>query len=340
MRGPVLSLRSARSGATPSFDLQDLLQGFGSVQGLRAASPLPVDTQRVIDDAVVRVGRQRLVLVDDLIAEGLVYDLSDWLSTPTLYHERLGEAGSAQRAMVPDARGENQVMDRTGVTLPIFCTFDDFRFNIRELAAAARVGAPLDVSHTEQATRNVNEAIEDQAINGLGTGITIGGHSAPGLVSAPNKNTQAFVDTESWTHANHSGADILADVQNMVAKAHTAGRYGPYNLYVPTAYDLKLNQDYASGYPKSIRQRLEELAFGGRPLRVRALDRMPDDTVGLVQMTSDVVRVVMGQQPIPVSWTPGPGWKTFFSVLACVVVQFRDDYSSKSGVVIGTPSGS
>lgn len=317
-------------GSTPRGLVNSLLK-FGSVAELRAAAPLPVDTERLIDQAVVKVGRERLTLVSDLLSMGLTYNLPNWLSVPTLYWEKIGEAGSAKRTMVPKARGERQIMDREGQTIPIFCTWDDFSFDVRELAAAERVGAPLDTTHTEQATRNVNEAHEDCALNG---GPTIAGNTVYGILNEPNVNTMNFSSGEAWTAVAHDGEDILGDVGTMIDGLQADKKYGPYYLYVNAPYGRKLmTTDFKANSALTIMQRLEETG-----LTVRIADKMPANTVAMVQMTSDVVDIVVGQQPTPVSWQDGSGWETFFVVLSCLVPRVKADIDGNSGIIVGTPS--
>jgi hypothetical protein len=305
----------------------------GSVAAFRAAAPLPIDTQRVIDQAVISVGRQRLQFVEDLLAAGLTYPLPNWLAVPTLYQEKLGEAGTAKRTMQPKSRGQRFVLDRAGYTLPIYCTWDDFSFGIRELLAAERVGAPLDTSHVAQATRNVNEALEDAAING---GITVDGNSSPGLVNAPDVNTYQYLGGatgRAWDDAAKTGAHILADLIDMIEVEQADNKYGPYNLYVPLTYGNKLMEDYSTSFASgTIRQRLLEIDVLSN---IRVVDYMPADRVALVQMTSDVVDIVVGQTPTEVSWEDGPGWERSFVVLACMVPRFKSDYSGQSGIVLG-----
>lgn len=308
----------------------------GSIEEFRAAAPLPKDAQEAVDNTVIQVGLERLVIVQDLIAEGLTYPLSNWLSVLELYWEKISKAGHAVRTMTPGTRGENQLQDRSGERIPIYATIDDFMFNIRILLAAERNGAPLDTSMVSQATRRVNESIEDAAINGAG--IQIGGNSVPGLLNAPNAATQAYVDNEAWTAAGHSGEDILTDVLNFIDALQANKKYGPYNLYVPTLYGTKLVEDFKANSDKTIQQRLEEIVVGGRPLRIRVADQLPANRTALVQMTNDVVDVVMGQEPAPISWEDGPGWNRMFAVLACIVCRFKDDYDGNSGVCLGNTS--
>lgn len=315
-----------------------LLRSGGDLDAMRALAPLPKDSQELIDKAVVNVGLDRLVVAADVIGAGLTFPLPGWLGVMELYWEKAAKVGDARRTMTPGSRGERQMPDRDPARIPIYATIDDFSFHIRVLLASQNGGAPLDTSLVEQATRRVNESIEDSFINGAN--LQVGGLTAPGLLNAPNANSQTFVDSESWTNVNHSGEDILQDVLNMITDAQSDKKYGPYNLYIPTEYGIKISEDFKANSDKTIRMRLQEI---DEISAIRVADQMPGDAaVGgpkavLVQMTNDVVEAVVGQQPTTVNWTDGSGWEQFFVVMGCVIPRVRDDYDGNSGIVIGTP---
>lgn len=321
---------------------QAVMHGAQNVADLRSLAPLPPDAQRLIDDAVVSVGMSRLTLVADLLAEGLVKPLPNWLAVPTLYQRRSGRAGHAQRTMVPKARGERQIQNEDGVTTPIYATWDDFSFDVRTIAAANRAGYDIETSHVTGATRNVNEAVEDQGINGLvdeqGNLIAIGGHTAPGLINATGVNTYQYLGGatgRAWDDATKTGEHILADLIDMVEILQDDNYYGPYNLYVPTAYGLKLMSDFKSATSGTIQSRLEELIAGNRPIRIRVADQLPANRTVLVQMTEDVIDVVDGQRPSQVGWEDGPGFESFSIVLACMIVRPKANFDGASGIVVG-----
>jgi hypothetical protein len=325
----MINIHNPSGTASPGLDTR--LATFGTLAQFRAATPLPDNAQRMIDDAVVRVGLDRLTIVRRLIERGLTKPLPNWLSVLELYWERISRAGHAQRTMTPGKREERDQVDRTGVTYPIYATVDGTSFDQRIILAAERSDVPLDTEHIEQATRNVNEAIEDAAING---GITVGGNTSPGFLDAPNANAVAYVDNEAWDAVGHSGDDILTDVLAMATAAKGDGYFGPYELFYPTDYENKLMQDYVAGYPKTIKARLEELQFGGENLRVEVADKLPDDRTILFQATSNVTDVIDGQQPTAVQWQPDPF--TFeILVIGCQIVRVKDDYDGKSGIVTG-----
>lgn len=307
--------------------------GENPVAAMRSLAPLPDNAQRIVDQAVVSVGLQRMAVVAEVMAAGLIYNLPNWLSVLELYWQKISRQGTVRRTMLPNARGENSLPDRTPAHLPIFCTVEDFDLNIRLLAASRRAGAALDTTGIENAVLNENEAFEDQAINGAN--IQSGGYTAPGLLNAPNVNSQAYSGGEAWTATGHTGEVIQGDLFNMIGKLQTKKRFGPYTLFVPTTYGLKLQNDFKANSDLTIQQRLEENQFGGRGIKVVTADFLPTDQTILVNMSKDVLDVVMGQAPTSVSWQSGDGWQYNFAILGCIILRVKDDYDGNSGICKG-----
>jgi hypothetical protein len=305
-----------------------------SIHELRALSPLPEDAQRIIDGTVVKVGLERLSVVADILAEGLTFNLPNPLSVTEVQWESVSKTGFAIRTMSPEARGEFQLPDRVTHRIPVYLTMDDFSVNIRTLLASRRVGAPLDTFLVEEATRRVNEAIEDAMINGAD--LQVAGNGTPGLMNDTSANTYAY-SAGSWTAA--TGAQILTDVLAMIGILQGAKRYGPYNLYVPTLVGNSLQRNWSDGvttFPFSIQNRLEQIVAGGRNLRIRVADLLPVDRTVLLQMTSDVVDVIDGQRPTVVPWTSPSGFTLFWCVMAIIIPRIRSaDYEGNSGIVRG-----
>lgn len=316
-----------------------------SIPALRALSPLSDKAQVMVDNAVIDVGLERLVFAGDLLSEGLTYDLTDPLSVTQVEWEMMSKTGGAQRTMSPSARGENQLPDRLIRRVPIYLTTDDFSIGIRTLKMSQRVGTPLDLSLVKQATRRVNEAIEDAAINGAttvdGASLQVGGYAAPGLLNAPNANTYTL--TADWTGVNTigtTGPALVVDILAMIAKAQADRKYGPYNLYIGTNAGTMIEGDFKVNTTDTIRQRLERIQVGGRPIRIRIADQMPNASTGvqavLVQMTSDVVEMINGQAPTVIPWTSLDGFTLYWLVMAIMVQRVRTDYDGNSGIVIGS----
>jgi len=251
---------------------------------------------------------------------------------------RSNKIGAAQRTMSPSARGENKLPNILPNRTPIYLTTDQFELDIRTLKMSQRVGMPLDTAIIKQCTRAVNEAIEDAAINGAttldGQALVDAGYSAPGLLNAPNANTQTITQA-AWTTVP-VGSTIQAEILAMVGKLQADLKFGPYNLYIGTIMGNALNVDFKANGNDSILTRLTQMVFGGRNLRIRVADMMPAGTVALVQMTSDVIEVINGQPPTVIPWTSLDGFTIHNLVMAIMIPRVRYDYNGNSGICIGS----
>lgn len=299
----------------------------------RMGALYPDNAHEVIEQAVTTVGQTNLNIVADFIAAGLTTPLPNWWAVPSLRRGNIGRAGRAHRTMVPDSRGERFVLQRGGQSWPIFCTWADFSFNVRELAIAERMQTPLDTSHVEQATYLDNEAIEDQAWNGLtdeqGSPMTIDGMSAPGLLSSPLLFD--YADMNGLT--GKQIVDVVRSAIGLMRITHP----GPYTFYFPGNYDAKMNSKYSDLYDSgTIRAAIEELGpYGGRTVQARLSDTLPDHRTALIQMSKKAVDVIVGQQATPLSWQDGPKFNTYWIVLACVIFRMFADAEGNYGVAVG-----
>lgn len=319
-----------------------------SVPGMRTLSPLSDKAQVEVDKAVVDVGLERLTFAADLLSEGLRYGLSDPLSVTQVEWDQESKVGGARRTMLPTSRGENALLDRKHLRVPIYCTLGDFNMNIRLLKMSERVGQPLDVSMIKQETRRVNESIEDACLYGAttldGQTLTDSSYTAPGLLTPPG-TANTITNSVDWTAANvigTTGPAMVADVISMAQKLAQAFKYGPYNLYVGTNAGITIQGQFVQYHPATIQSMLEGLQFGGRNLKVRIADRLPNTVGGptqqvvLVQMTDDVVEIIDGQAPTVVPYTSLDGWTLFWTILAIQVPRVRADYNGNSGICIGS----
>lgn len=335
---------SVEAMRTPGFKMMAAAEN--EMREFRTLAPMMDKAQVAIDKAVVEVGLQRLTLVADLMAAGLTYNLTDPLSIAQLEWNTISKIGAAQRTMSPSARGENKMPIVTPNRLPIYLTTDKFEIDIRTLKTSQRIGTPLDVSNVKQCVRAVNEAVEDAAINGAttldGQNLVDAGYNAPGLLNAPGVNTQSLT-AAAWT-TTPVGSTVFNEVMAMIGKLQAKKKFGPYRLYVGTQIGNTMDSDYNSGSanPITIRQRLLQIES---LQAVRVADLLPTgngatpsigNKVVLVQMTSDVVDVVMGQAPTVIPWTSLDGFMIHNLVMAIMIPRVRSDAEGNSGVCVGT----
>jgi hypothetical protein len=303
--------------------------------GLQVSSPFPANTQEVIETTITGVARKRMTIVPALIDAGLVTPLPNWWGIPALRRRRSGgDQGRAHRTMSPDSRGERFVLSEGSNAWPIFCTWSNFSFEIRELAYAQRNGSPLDTAHIEQAAYLNNEAVEDQAINGAtdeqGNTLTIDGLTAPGLLSSATTFSYS-----TWTGL--TGAQIVDSVLGAIEAMRLTYPGLPLQLFVPGNYSKILNTKYTTAYSTgTIRMALEELGpYGGSNLKVTVSDTIPNNRVILAVMDKSVMDVVVGQTNVPVSWKDGPGFNTHWVVLSCMIFRMFPNADGLVGINVG-----
>lgn len=329
----------------PSGLAAALLASGGNVAKLRHAQyqrakmrnlgPLWKNAQEQIDDAVVRVGEQGLVIAADRMAE-FPKALPEWMSVLELTGHKVGEARKANRGMIPGSRPDGGgLQEKTPFTTPIYVTWDEFGFNARELAAAARAGRPLDTDEAEQSVRNVNYAIEDAIINGIGT---INANAVLGMMDSTN--TQTYETGTAWDDAGKTGPEIVTDVLAMADELLTDKFYGPKTLYVNTKYGaaLQRNFDTTGGNGITIQAYLEQMQFGGRNLRVKTADLLTTDATLLVDDTASTCDVIVGQMPTAINPAPEIEFHTKWLVFACIVPRVKSNIEGNFGVCVGKKS--
>ena len=306
---------------------------------MRSFSPLPRDAQEILDGEILRVGRDGLVLANDLLDSNLTRAVPNWLSFTTFTAQRASEAGRAKIGMTPNTRGERALPDLAEYSTPMACIWEDWEFDPRTLATAARNGYAIDTTMAEQATRNVNEMIEYITINGHvdanGDPILVYGLPIYGLLNAPNATPYAYTGGEAWDAAGKDGSEIQADIINMMKLGKAAKYPGPWTLYIPTSYGFKLSGEYTANYPKTILSRLLEIPnLAG----IKVVDALPDNKVILLQKTRNVFDFLVGMLPTNFSWATNPGmpYSGVSSMVAAVVVpRPKFDYNEQTGIVLG-----
>jgi hypothetical protein len=72
---------------------------------------------------------------------------------------------------------------------------------------------------------------------------------------------------------------------------------------------------------------------------MRTVDYLPSYTMVMVQLTTDVVREVVGMDVTTVQWETHGGMQLHFKVMAILVPQIRADQNNNTGIVHGVVSG-
>ena len=280
-----------------------------------------------LDRTVIQAAVDRLVGVADLIGKGLVHNLGSIGLTVSQW-DRVSDMTEANASISGITKGEEDTpeFDPQSVAIPII--HKDFRLNLRRLEASRILGEALDVTAGSLAGRLVAEKSEDMLFSG--STVKVGDTSVSGYTTHTNRNTWDLA--KQWTANNITAAEILADVQGMLAAARADNYYGPFTLYIPSEYEGVLDNDYdtttASG--RTIRERLLQLS-GLQEIKVA--DRLANHNLVLVQMTKDVVDLAKAQDVTTVQWEVEGGMQVRFKTYAAWAPRIKSDFSGKSGVV-------
>lgn len=297
-----------------------------------SAGTLRRDEWKQLDEAVLMIAEKRLTGIQNLIDNNLVYNLGNAMGTTVLEYHDVGDALVAELSMDAVSRAEGDRQQYKTIYLPIPIIHADYEINQRVLEASRALGNPLDTSMAERAGRKVSEKLESLLFTD--TSYSFGGGTISSYLNYTDRNTVDL--STAWDDANKTGKQIVADVLEMKQESIDDHFYGPWMLYVPTSYETKLDEDYADAKgDNTIRERILNIAgING----VEVIDTLPDDNVLLVQMTSDVVRLVRGMGIQNVQWQTEGGFVNKFKAITIQVPQIRSDQKGNCGIVHGTVS--
>ena len=292
------------------------------------------DEWKQLDEALMIASRYRLGGVADLTANGLTYNLGNAMGTTVLEWHDVNDGMEAALTMDGVTRGINDTPKFQTNYLPIPVLHVDYEINSRMLESSRKLGNPLDTTMAEMAGRRILEKLEQMLFTdttySFGTADDRSRNSIYSYVNHPDINTVTL--GTDWDASAKTAAGILQDVLNMKQASINAYHYGPWQLYIPTAYEVVLDDDYDTTTPgKTIRERLLSIA-GIKGIKV--IDTLAADNVLLVQMTTDVVRLIQGFGLQNVQYQTEAGWITKFKVVTIQVPQIRSDQNGKSGIVL------
>lgn len=304
------------------------------VREINVNATLRRDEWKQLDDAVLEVSRQRLGGIEDLISKGLTYNLGNAMGTTVLEWHDVSDGMEATVTMDGLSRGNNDRVIYKHNYLPIPIIHVDYEINSRVLAVSRNMGNPLDTTSAERAARKVNEKLEAMLFTdttfAFGETDSRSRNKIYSYLNFPDRNPVTL--TAAWNESGKTPAQILQDVMDMKQASLDAYHWGPWMLYIPSAYEQILDEDYdVSGSSLlTIRERIMKLQ-GIQGIKV--IDTLPANNVLLVQMTSDTVRLIRGLGLQNVEWQTEGQFVTKYKVLTIQVPQLRSDQNGRCGIV-------
>jgi hypothetical protein len=249
----------------------------------------------------------------------------------------VSEAGEAELTMdgVTRTRNDRPVFQHNYLPIPILHA--DYEINARVLATSRNMGNPLDTTMAEREARKIGEKLEKMLFTdttyAYGETDSRVRNKIYSYLNHPDRNQVSFssVPGAHWNDSGSTGKKIVDCVLALKQISMNAYHYGPWMLYIPTAYETVIDGDYDVVSPGiTIRARI--LAIAGIS-GIKVIDTLTADNVLLVQMTPDVVRLVRGMGLTNIEWATEGGMITKFKVMTIQVPQIRSDQNGKSGIV-------
>jgi uncharacterized linocin/CFP29 family protein len=295
---------------------------------------LPREAWEQIDDTVIRTAKENLVGIADLNANPSTNKFYDGMSSSIYTHKRVSEIGAATVGRSPDKSSDSARLEMDDLSVPMLVTWKDFTLNTNQVAMANRIGLPLGFTLVEEATRSVARKLEENLFIG---NFPANGATMWGYCTFPDR--QPYTLTADWA-ATATPEEIINDVNQMMALSMEQNHFGPWNLYIPWAYQVRLNNDYlvtTNNYPGvgSIRERLFQLPG---LIDIRVGTYVPSNSAVLVEMTSDTVMLINGMPIRALAWEPPgtPNWDHKFKVMTITVPLLISDYKGQCGIVHGS----
>lgn len=282
-----------------------------------------------IERVVLEEATLRLVAVDDLLTRGLV-KRTGGMGKTVLQWQDSSQMEGAELSMDAVSRTQRDRIEYQTKFLPLPILHMDFSFSRREIEASAGNNAEtIDTGAAREAGREVAELAEEILILGA-SAYTAGGGTIRGYLDFPSRNTTSL--TANWDAGGSSGITIRNDVANMLQAQVDARKHGDSVLYIPTAYEKVMDDDYSVEYPKTIRERVLQL---GRLTDIKVADKLTANNVILSEMDQSSIRLALGMDIQTVHWTTD-GFTENFKVMMILIPNPRATQGGRSGIVHAT----
>lgn len=305
-----------------------------------AGATLRFQEWKQIDDAVIMSARRQMRVVADIRGQGLTYGIPNGMGKTVLVTQSMTDITDATISMDPAQRGEGDRPLFDLVNLPLPVVHKDFTFNARQIATSRNNGTPIDVSMAELSAKRVAEEVEKLTL-GTGPSFAYGGGTIYGFTNFPQRITKVLTaPTDSGWTPQTTVHEVIAMRQQSINRFY----YGPWMCYVSPDWDQYLDEDYfhidaSVGTQQTLRERLKKID-GIQDIRTAHFLGTGNFQIVLVQMTSDVVRMVIGLDITTLQWETIGGLEVNFKVMAIMVPQLRSTVVNVDNHLTGIIHGS
>ena len=300
-----------------------------NVDSLRTLDTLRRDEWVEFDNVLVEEGLIRMPAVGDLMGRGLSRTIANGIGKTAFEYERVGDMTPAIMSMTGLVRSDNDRVEFDNSRLPLPLTHKDFFLDRRVLAASRERGEPLDTLQARIAGRKVSELVEYTLLNG--SAKQYGGVGIYGYTTVPQRLEVDFTDGKSWDDATKTGAGYVADIQAMKSGLAARRFHGPFMIYIPADADTNLDADYSTVKGEgTIRARLSQI---NQIQGIQVSDQLETGQVVMVQMTPDVVQMIVGENLQTIQWDVQGGFGINFKAFTIMVPILRYNSAGQTGIV-------
>lgn len=306
--------------------IKELIKHNGNINKLRTNSLLPKDAWKAIDSTFLRANRARLVGVADIMQRNLFKDLGSNGFAVTVYeYETMSNPTGATLSMSGRVKGDNEKDEYQLKSLPMPIISKFWELDARTMASAKRSGIPIDTTKADDAGKCIAELKEDILFNGTDA-FTYGGGTIYGYTDFPDRT--AITMGGSWL--GKTADEIVKQILDMKQAMLDNRRFGDAILYIPATYETLLDIDFNSTRGITLRERILKI---GKIADIRVADSLGTDNTLLVEMTTQTVEMIIGQNPVTVSWDIDGGQATDFYSFEIAVPLLKADDEGNTGVV-------
>lgn len=287
------------------------------INQLRNNSLLRTDEQQELDRLIVDIARQPIGVFSDLQKRGLIQRTG--IGTMVSVWQQASDMNDATVNMSLASRGRKDRVEFSAAGVPVPVIMAEFSIEERELAASRAGFGGLDLTHVDTATRKVLEKIEDMVCNG--STVKLNSYTLPGLTNHTNRNSGNGAD---WGTVGN----IETNVKTMLAAEQADAYFGPFVLYLNHVQFLEMHAQVGTTNDRTALERVKMLPG---IIDVVPTSKITAGQCALVQVTRDVIDVVVAQDIIAVPWQTEPGiqnWK----VMAILAPRVKADQDGKSGI--------
>lgn len=290
------------------------------------ASPVPLDAWRRIDQRSTMIQRDVLAVFNRLAAANTTpVGVGDIIS----YFPQISDSGEVHMSMDgrSEGRGDQAIVKYAGTPIPVIDSVATWGW--RQGEVIRKSGGVIDTESIANKQRRVAEKLEDMVINGA-TNINVAGNTVHGLRTFPDRTT----GTHGLTLASSTGAQWLT-MFNSVINAHIADNaLGQVTVFLNWSnYVYASMTEFASGYPKTILQRLQEVA---QVAEIVPASKIPANNVcSIAGLATGEWGSILSAMPMTTrpKFRANPEDDYVFTVMAVAAPQFRSDYVGNSQVV-------